>query len=164
MTFHTYFLNILSALHWNSIVIFIWIIVASIDMPKCRKFLIIILVIMMVFHNLITLMLTYITHILVSISYAQSRNVSFDPLIVRETHSLQILGRRKKGTVWSKNVVKHRFTFLYTLEIELYGKEKSWQSVSVLLCRMQLLLYQATFPLNSKLLSPESPKTFCLKC
>ena len=68
-------------------------------MPKIRKFHIIILIIMMVFLNLITLMLTYITHILVSISYAQSRNVSFDPLIVRETHSLQILGRRKKGTV-----------------------------------------------------------------
>ena len=129
-------------------------------MPKFRKFHIIILIIMMVFHNLITLMLTYITHILVSISYAQSRNVSFDPLIVRETHSLQILGRRKTGTVWSKNVVKHRFIFLCTLEIELYIKEKSWQSVSVLLCRMQLLLYQAAFPFNSKPLSLESPKTF----
>ena len=79
----------------------------------------------MVFYNLITLILTYITHILVSISYVQSRNVSFDPLIVRETHSLQILGRHAnwKQCV-AKNMRKHRFALLSRWKLHFTARRK----------------------------------------
>ena len=47
---------------------------------------------------------------LVAISYVQSQNVSFDPLIVRETHILQILGLRNLKNSASNIVIgKHIF-------------------------------------------------------
>ena len=86
---------------------------------------------------------------LVAISYVQSHNVSFDPLIVRETHSPQILGRRNLKTVGVGNIIIVNPISLIRWKSN-YGK-KCWQSVFQLLCRMQLLFHIRHLLLRSTL-------------